>query len=73
MYEKIRYENQILLSKMTEILQKDTQNYKVNELYLKLHNRSLNKSLRKKELMRITAENQVKSKYLDLLFHKRQS
>lgn len=47
---------------MTEILQKDTNNYKVNELYLKHQNRSLNRSFRKKQLMKITAENQVTEK-----------
>jgi len=62
-YEKMRRENQILLGKMTEILQKDPKvgpysvnNYKQSSLF---KNKSLNKEKRRRELMRITAENQA--------------
>jgi len=55
-YATIERENRILLEKMSFIMQHDTLDNKNGSIK---HGHSLNKGLRKRELQRITSENQV--------------
>ena len=52
-YNEIERENQMLLTKMTKIMEK------TNGIFGNNEKRSLNKENRKRELMRITMENQA--------------
>jgi hypothetical protein len=52
-YNEIDRENKMLLNKMTKIMEK------TNGLFGNIEKRSLNKENRKKELLRITMENQA--------------
>uniref|UniRef100_A0A7S1KQX3 C2 domain-containing protein n=1 Tax=Percolomonas cosmopolitus TaxID=63605 RepID=A0A7S1KQX3_9EUKA len=55
-FEKIKYENQLLLNKMTDIMEKK---YIDNENESSKYVHSLNRESRKRELMKITKENQA--------------
>ena len=55
-FAQIERENRLLLEKMSYIMQRDTQDNKCSALK---YGRSLNKAFRKRELQRITQENQA--------------
>jgi tRNA isopentenyl-2-thiomethyl-A-37 hydroxylase MiaE len=57
-YARIEHENRILLGKMSEIMQ--GRKGIDNECEASRYTHSLNRDIRKRELQRITAENQVR-------------